>query len=133
MFRLVIKLAVAALLIHGAVRVGSSYWRHYQYEDGLQEIAQFGERRTDRQLCNQAMAKADELGVPITAKAVAIRRGTNPSFNCETGFQAAVPSADGTYAAKIYIEAKYTDRLTLLPGYSYPWDFSASVSAFVRP
>jgi hypothetical protein len=133
MFRLVIKLAVAALLVNAAVQVGSSYWRCYQYEDALQEIAQFGERRTERQLCSLAMAKADELGVPITAKAVGIRRGTNPTYNCETGFQAALPAADGTFAAKIYIDAKYNDRLRVFPGYSYPWDFTLNVSAFVRP
>ena len=44
MFRIVIRLAIAALVINAAWRVGTVYWRFYQFEDRLQEIAQFGER-----------------------------------------------------------------------------------------
>ncbi len=131
MLRVLIKIAVAALLIHGVWRVGSTFWRYYQFEDALQEVAQFGDRQSERQLCNQSMDKAATLDVPIAAGSVSVRRGVNPPFNCETGFRAAAPG--GAIASKIYIEASYHDQLQFLPGYRYPWDFAVQVSAFVRP
>jgi predicted ATPase with chaperone activity len=51
MLRVLIKIALAALLITGAWRVGSTFLRYYQFEDALQEVAQFGDRQSERQLC----------------------------------------------------------------------------------
>lgn len=132
MFRVLIKIAVAALLIHGAWRVGGSFWRYYQFEDALQEVAQFGDRQTERQLCTQAMERAGTLNVPIAADSVSVRRGTNPAFNCEAGFREARHVAGGV-PSKIYIDAAYRDEFQFLPGFRYPWDFTVQVSAFVRP
>jgi|WetSurMetagenome_2_1015567.scaffolds.fasta_scaffold38439_1 hypothetical protein len=132
MLRLLIKLAIAALFINAAFRVGTTYWRFYQFEDALQELAQFGETRPDKQLCAQAVEKAALLEVPITADALLIRRGSNPPFNCETGYQGAVPST-AVQAAKIFIEGNYKESLKLVPGYTYVWTFQPSVSAWVRP
>jgi hypothetical protein len=131
MVRFVIKLAVVALIVHAAIRVGTTYWRFYQFEDALQELAQFGDQRPDKQLCSQAMDKAANLEVPIAADALTIRRGANPPFNCETGFQGAMTSAGGS--GKIFIDGHYREDLVLLPGYRYPWDFTPSVNAWVRP
>ncbi len=131
MFRILIKLAIAALVINAAWRVGSTYLRYYQFEDALQELAQFGDTRKDKQLCDQAMEKAANLDVPITAEAITIRRGSNPTYNCGKGFEGAVAGAPG--AAKIFIDAAYTDVLKPLPGYRMNWEFRPSVSAWVRP
>jgi hypothetical protein len=131
MFRVLIKLAIAALVINAVVRVGSTYLRYYQFEDALQELAQFGDSRGDKQLCTQAMEKAANLEVPITAEAVMIRRGSNPTYNCGKGFEGGVAGAPG--AAKIFIDAVYTDVLNPLPGYRMNWEFKPSASAWVRP
>lgn len=131
--RLLVKLAILALIVHGMWRVGSSFWRFYQLEDALQEVAQFGERSTEAQLCGQALDKATALDVPLTAEAVTIRRGQNPAFNCQAGYQAAVNAATQGPTAKIFIDARYSEGLQVLPGYRYPWEFSTSVSAWVRP
>jgi hypothetical protein len=132
MFRVLIKLALAALVINAAWRVGSTYLRYYQFEDALQELAQFGETRSDKQLCAQAMEKVANLDVPITAGGITIRRGANPMFNCEKGYEGGVvPPA--TAAAKIFIEAVYTDVMQPFPGYRVNWEFKPSVSAWVRP
>jgi hypothetical protein len=134
MFRVLIKLAIAALVIHAAWRVGSTFWRYYQFEDALQELAQFSESRTDKQLCDQAMEKAANLGVPIAADDLTIRRGANPVFNCERGFQGGVPPARGGVGpAKIFIDGVYTDQLQILPGYQRAWEFKPSANAWVRP
>jgi hypothetical protein len=132
MFRVLIKLAIAALVLNAAWRVGSTYLRYYQFEDALQELAQFGDSRTDKQLCTQATEHAANLEVPIAAGAITIRRGSNPAFNCEKGFEGGVaPPATG--AAKIFIEAAYTDVMQPFPGYRVNWEFKPSVSAWVRP
>ncbi len=132
MLRLVIRLAIAALVINAAWRVGTVYWHFYKWEDRLQEIAQFGDRRGEKDLCGQALASAAEIGVPAPAEAVTIRRGSNPPFNCGRGFEA-VARARSEPAAKITIEAAYTDQLPVLPGFSYPWEMTANVSAWIRP
>ena len=132
MFRVLIKLVIAALVINATWRVGSTYLRYYQFEDALQELAQFGETRGDKQLCGQAMEKAINLEVPITSDALNIRRGANPIYNCEKGFEGGVaPPATG--AAKIFIDAAYTDVMQPFPGYRLNWEFKPSVSAWVRP
>lgn len=134
MLRVLIKLAITALVLHAAWRVGSAYWRFYQFEDALQELAQFGERRPDKQLCGQAMEKAANLDIPIAADALTIRRGSNPGFNCDSGFQGGAANAPmAASGAKIFIDGHYTDNVLLLPGYRRPWDFKPSVSAWVRP
>jgi hypothetical protein len=132
MFRVLIKLAIAALVINAAWRVGSTYLRYYQFEDALQELAQFGDTRADKQLCSQAMEKAANLEVPITAEAIVIRRGSNPAYNCEKGFAGGVAQATAG-SAKIFIDAVYTDVLRPFPGYRMDWEFKPSVSAWVRP
>lgn len=132
MFRVLVKLAIAALVINAAWRVGSTYLRYYQFEDALQELAQFGDTRADKQLCGQAVEKAVNLDLPVTADAITIRRGSNPAYNCEKGFEGgAAPRTAG--AAKIFIDAAYTDVLQPLPGYRLNWEFKPSVSAWVRP
>ncbi len=65
MVKTLIKIAVALIVLHGAFRVGSAYWNFYRYEDALLQIAQFGDRRTERQVCDEAMSTAAEYGVPI--------------------------------------------------------------------
>lgn len=133
MFRILIRLAIAALVINAAWRVGSVYWRFYQFEDRLQEIAQFGERKNDKALCGQAMESAGNIGVPVEADDVTVRRGANPTFNCSKGFEAVSGATGAEPAAKIFIDAAYTDVLPLFPGFTYPWPMKASANAWVRP
>jgi hypothetical protein len=132
MFRVVIKLALVALVLNAAWQVGSTYLRYYQFQDALQELAQFGESRSDKQLCTQAMEQAVNLEVPITAAAISIRRGANPSFNCDKGYEGGVAPA-ATSAAKIFIDAVYTDVMRPIPGYRVNWEFKPSADAWVRP
>ena len=55
MAKTLIKIAIALIVLHGAFRVGSAYWNFYRYEDALLQIAQFGDRRTERQVCDEAL------------------------------------------------------------------------------
>lgn len=133
MFRVLIKLAIVALIINGAWRVGTSYWRFYQFEDAAQEIAQFGERKSEKALCGEVLEKGSSLEIPLAPAEVNVRRGSSPVFNCEAGFQRGVGPGAPSASMKIFVDARYTESLQLLPGYRYPWEFTSSVSAWARP
>jgi hypothetical protein len=106
-----IKLAIVVLVLHGTWRAGSAYYVFYRFQDGLQEIAQFGGNRTDEALRAQVARLARELDVPVSPQAVEIRR----------------------FQGKVFIDAGYQTHIQFLPRTAYPWTFSASVSAWVRP
>ena len=126
-----IKLALAALVIHGAWRIGSAYWTFYQFEDRLTEIAQFGDRRKDAELCREAAEVATTLHVPVEMDAVSVQRGGNPVFNCAKGFQGGVAKA-GVAPGKITFRASYGENIAVLPGYEYPWNFNAHIEVWAR-
>jgi hypothetical protein len=132
MVKTLIKIAIALLVIHGAARVGYAFWNSYRYEDALLQIAQFADRSTERQVCDEALSAAGEYGLPITAAGLTVRKGTNPPYNCETGPIQGKSSAPGRMSGQLSIEGTYMDRLQLLPGYFYPWEFKPSASARLR-
>ncbi len=132
MAKTLIKIAIALLILHGAFRVGNAYWAFYRYEDALLQIAQFGDQRSERKLCEEALSTAAELAVPIAPADLTIRKGGNPPFNCESGPTALKGSALGAATMQLTIEGQYAERLQLLPGYFYPWEFKPAASARVR-
>ena len=132
MVKTLIKIAIALLVIHGAARVGYAFWNCYRYEDALLQLAQFADRSTERQVCDQAMSTAADYGVPIAATGLTVRKGNNPPYNCEAGPTQIQSGAPGVMSGQLSIEGAYTDRLQLLPGYFYPWEFKPAVSVRLR-
>lgn len=131
MAKTLIKIAVTLIVLHGAFRVGNAYWNFYRFEDALQQSAQFAERRPDKMLCDEAMEAAAGYGVPITPSELTIYRGTRPPYNCDGGTNAPGEAARQP-ATQISIEGTYMERLQILPGYYYPWEFKPSVKAWIR-
>jgi len=132
MAKTLIKIAIALLIVHAAFRVGNAAWNYYRYEDALQQLAQFGERTTERKLCDQAMSTAADYGVPIEPSGLTIRKGSNPPFNCEEGPRTQSGSVSALAASQLTIEGIYTERLQVLPGYFYPWEFKPIVTVRLR-
>jgi len=132
MAKTLIKIAIALIILHAAFRVGNAYWTFYRYEDALLQIAQFGDRRTERQVCDEALSTGVEHGVPIAAADLTVRMGGNPPFNCETGPTALKGSSLAVATGQLTIEGWYQDRLQVLPRYFYPWEFRPTASARVR-
>jgi hypothetical protein len=132
MVKTLIKIAIALIVIHGALRVGYAFWNYYRFEDTLLQVAQFGDRRTERQLCEDAMSAAADYDLPLAAADLTIRRGSNPPYNCQGGLAQLQPDARGIPSAQLTIEGTYVDRLQVLPGYFYPWEFKPSASARLR-
>jgi hypothetical protein len=132
MVKNLIKIALALVVLHGAFRIGYSYWTFYQFEDALKEQAQFGDRKTEAQLCDSAMDTAVNLGVPISAAQLTIRRGSALPYNCQGGPRGLEAGALPQPSAQLSITGTYVDQVQVFPGYFYPWEFSPDVKVWVR-
>ncbi len=111
MFGKLIKLAVAAVVLHAAWRAGSAYWVFYHFEDSMQEVAQFGATSTDEEIRAKVMKLATDQDVPLKPENIEVRKTQ----------------------AKLFIDAGYDTQIQIFPRYYYPWSFKASVSAWIRP
>jgi hypothetical protein len=132
MAKTLIKIAIALIVLHGAFRVGNAYWNFYRFEDALQQSAQFAERRSDKMLCDEAMESAAGLGVPIAPSSLTIYRGNRSPINCDGTANAPETGAARQPATQIRIEGSYMERIQILPGYFYPWEFKPAVKAWLR-
>ena len=107
----IIKLLIVAVLLNGTWRIGSAYWVHYQFEDDLQQIAQFAGNRAAIEVKKQTVQAAAEAGVPASPEQIVVRKSER----------------------EITIAVAYTRQIELFPRYRYPWAFSMSVKAWTRP
>ncbi|MBK5299482.1 MAG: hypothetical protein JJE40_20230 [Vicinamibacteria bacterium] len=103
--RIIIKLAIAALVIHAAYQVGSAYWDHYQFTDAVQQVAQFGEREPIPEIKKRVMELAAERHLPIAEDAISVTR----------------------LQRRIDVDGVYTRDILLAPGYKRPWTFTVDV------
>jgi hypothetical protein len=106
-----IKLALVVLIANACWQFASSYWVYYRFMDSLQEVAQFGGNDSEAHLRVLVAKVAAENFLPVSQDDVSIRKTQ----------------------AQLFIEAGYTDKIQVLPGYRYPWKFRASVQAWIRP
>jgi hypothetical protein len=104
-----IKLAVAALLIYASWRSGMVYWRYYQFQDQVQQAAQFLGSKSESDLQGAVMEIAGRLRVPLTEDHLTVRKELNHTL----------------------VDAVYTDRIEILPTYFYPWEFKMHADALV--
>lgn len=107
MFRTLVKLAIAALVIHALYQFVPVYVRHHQFRDDVKQAVLFGTRASETELVEQVMVHAANRGVPLDRKDVSVQRISSQTF----------------------IRAAYEQPVRLLPGYVYPWQFSVSESA----
>jgi hypothetical protein len=106
--RTLLKLAVAALIVHATWRVGSAYWDHYQFEDAVKETAQFSERATPDAIKQQVLGLAADQGIPLDPEAVVVTRATRT----------------------ITVDGAYVRDIEVLPRYVRPWDFTIHVTVY---
>jgi hypothetical protein len=132
MVKTLITIASALLVVHGAARVGYAFWTYYRYEDALQQIAQFADRSTEREVCAEALSAAAEFDLPIAPADLTVRKGNNPPYNCEDGPTLTQGSGAAYMTGQLSIDGTYVARLQLLPGYFYPWELKPSASARLR-
>ena len=101
----ILKLALAALVVHAGYQVGRAYWDHYQFQDAVQQVAQFAEREPLPELESRVLDLAAERGLPLEEGALEVSREQR----------------------RIEINGSYTRELLLAPGFRRPWDFTVHV------
>jgi hypothetical protein len=101
----IIKLIIAALVIHATYRAGTVYMRFYEFKDDVTQIAQFGVRQTDNQLRNSILDAAKRRAIPLNPDSIKVRRENH----------------------HIIIDTNYLEQVELLPRYFYPWDAKVHV------
>ena len=106
--RTLIKLLIAALVIHGSWRAGLAYWDYYRFRDAVTETAQFSEKRSDQEVHARVMEIAAGLGLPVEPERVTVRREENHTF----------------------VDAAYTVQIEIAPRYRIPWEFKVSADAW---
>jgi hypothetical protein len=95
----IIKLVIAALVVHAVWRAGTVYMRFYEFKDDVTQIAQFGVRATDNELKNNVLDAAKRRDIPLDPGAITVRR----------------------HNQRIFIDAQYPEQVEILPRYFYPW------------
>jgi hypothetical protein len=109
MLKLLIKLALAALVANAAYRLGTAYLSYYRFTDAVTQSAQFGTDRSRDELRRRVLELASQYDVPLTEDGFTIRRtDTNHTI----------------------VDGGYTQPVDLLPGYRYPWPFTVRVDVF---
>jgi hypothetical protein len=100
-----IKLLIAAAIVHASWKGGTAYWRFYQLRDAAQDLALFGASKSAAEVRNSVVEVANELNLPIEPDKVAVRREPNHT----------------------YVTTSYVERVELVPGFFYPWEFKLDV------
>ncbi len=103
--RTIIKLLLAVLVINAAYRVGIVYWDHYQFEDAVQQLAQFSERASEQDIKQQVLELAANRDIPVEEDALTVTRGQR----------------------RIDVDGTYTRPVAVAPGYTRQWDFTIDV------
>ena len=71
--KLLIKLAIAALLANAAYRIGSEYLTYIKFRDAIRDAAMF-KATDDVELRKKIMDLSDEYDVPLVDEALIIHR-----------------------------------------------------------
>ena len=104
--KLIIKLAIAALVANALFRVGTEYVIYYNFRDSVREEAMF-RAKNDDELGQRIMEIARTHDVPLTSDGFTMRRDTRDS----------------------HIEGSYVKPIELAPGFPYQWRFDFEIQA----
>ena len=107
MLRLLLKLAIAALVANAVWRAGSAYLTFYRFRDAVTEAAQYSNVKSPDELRQRILGLASDYGVPLPDGAVTVRRQDNHTL----------------------IDASYTQPVDLFPGFRYQWPFSFDIDS----
>jgi len=100
--KLLIKLAIVALVANASWRVGAAYITHYTFTDSVQQTTLFRGTRNDEQLKKRLLEIAADFDVPVTDAEMSLRTEDHHTI----------------------VEGAYTRDIEIFPGYTYPWPFT---------
>ena len=110
MIKLLLKLAVVALIANAAWHLMTVYTAHYKFSDAVQQTTQFGNDKSIEQLKTRILALALDYDIPLTEDDFTLRRSTEDKHTV----------VDGSYQRPV----------DLAPGYARPWTFKIHVDTF---
>jgi hypothetical protein len=108
MIKLIIKLAIAALIANATWRVGSVYLSEYRFEDAVQQTTQYRGGKSDSDIESRIFELAEQYDLPLTPRNLTVRHEQNHTI----------------------VEGSYIRPIELAPGFTYPWPFSVHVDTF---
>jgi hypothetical protein len=106
--KVLIKLAVAALLANATWHVWGVYSAHFRFKDAVESASQFNAGNSVEGLRARILDLAAQYDLPVTESNFTLRKVENHTI------------ADGSY----------TRPVELLPGFSLPWTFTWTVDTF---
>jgi hypothetical protein len=108
LIKLIIKLAIVALVANAAWHLMTAYTSYYKFKDAVQQTTQFGNDKSLEQLKARVVALANDYDLPLGEDDFTIRR---ESFHT-------------------IVDGSYTKTIDLVPGYSRPWPFDFHIDTF---
>jgi hypothetical protein len=102
--KLLIKLAVVALLANAIYRVGSEYLTFFRFREAVRDAALF-RAKTDEELRQRILKLAEEYSVPVSDDHVTIRREQR----------------------LLYVNGSYDQPIEVVPRYRYLWHFTWAI------
>jgi hypothetical protein len=101
MIKLVLKLAIVALVAHAAVKIVPVFWSNFQFRDRLSELAMYAGKKSEDELRNRAEKIANDLEIPVTSEGISVKK-VGSVTTCDT---------------------RYVAQLEYFPRHYYPWEF----------
>lgn len=108
MIKLLIKLAIVALVANAAWHVMAAYTSYYKFKDAVQQTTQFGNDKNLDQLKARVLALAADYDLPIGDDDVTVKREMLHTI----------------------VDGSYVKSIDLAPGYSRPWTFTFHTDTF---
>jgi hypothetical protein len=108
LIKLLIKLAIVALVANAAWHVMAAYTSYYKFKDAVQQTTQFGNDKNLDQLKARVLALAADYDLPIGDDDVTVKREMLHTI----------------------VDGSYVKSIDLAPGYSRPWTFTFHTDTF---
>jgi len=105
LIKLILKLALVALVANASWRVGSAYVSHYKFQDSVQQAALFRGTKNDDALRQRIFELAADFDIPVTEDQVTLTTAEHHTV----------------------VDGGYTRIIELAPGFEYPWQFTFHV------
>jgi hypothetical protein len=111
LIKLILKLAVVALLANATWRVGSAYVAHYKFIDSVEQASLFRGNKGDDVLRQRVFDLASDYDIPVADGDVTLKTVDNHTV----------------------IDGNYSRIIELAPGFQYPWEFTFHVDTLRTP
>lgn len=99
--KLLIKLALAALIANAGYRIGNEYLAHIKFREAVRDVAMY-RSRTDDDLRVRIGGIASEFAIPQDTESLQITRQER----------------------HVVVRGSYQKEIEVVPSYKYPWTFN---------